>query len=223
MVVPTLALVAACGPALVFGIPYVWREAPVEIRAAPAMAISPYSPDSGNKFVPIIDIARVEGTGDAVIAGRAAPGAIVELLHNGEVHGRTVADQSGQFVMVPPRLPSGHYEVTLRSRQPDGRQAVSKQIVSIAVQPRLKDQPVVEEPHRTAATSGSDGSSPSVEVVPKITTTVVFRGDSLWRISRATYGTGMRYVVIYTVNRHQIRDSNRIYPGQIFVLPKKAR
>src|SRR5258708_2953091 len=60
-------------------------------------------------------------------------------------------------------------------------------------------------------------------VEPKITTTVVSRGDSLWRISRVTYGVGTRYAVVYKANRDRIRDPNRIYPGQIFVLPLKAR
>jgi nucleoid-associated protein YgaU len=69
----------------------------------------------------------------------------------------------------------------------------------------------------------SDGGSPSAVVVPKIATTVVSRGDGLWRISRATYGAGMRYAVVYKANRHQIRNPNRTYPGQIFVLPMKAR
>ena len=74
-----------------------------------------------------------------------------------------------------------------------------------------------------AATPLSDGSSPSAVVVSKMATTVVSRGDSLWRVSRVTYGTGMRYAVVYKANRHQIRNPNRIYPGQIFVLPMKAR
>src|SRR5712671_2579722 len=164
IVVPSLALVAACGAALVFGIAHVRREPPVETRAATAapavappasgardegsaalataqpkakavaapLAVSPRSPDT-DESVPIFDIARIERTGDAVIAGRAAPGAIVELLLNGERHDRAVADQSGQFVMVPPRLPAGDYELTLRSRQPDGKQATSKQSVVVAL------------------------------------------------------------------------------------------
>ena len=74
-----------------------------------------------------------------------------------------------------------------------------------------------------AATSLSVGGSPSAVAVPKIATTVVSRGDSLWRISRVTYGEGMRYAVVYKANRDQIRNPNRIYPGQIFVLPMKAR
>ncbi len=236
-----------------------------------ALAGSPSSPET-DESVPVFDIARIERTGDAVIAGRAAPGAIVDLLRNGELHDRTVADQSGQFVMVPPRLPSGDYELTLRSRQPDGRRATSKQSVVVALaeveshsgavplraevpfngpetaganrsvqdqavgssqahqpsQPpvqiaKRRDIAVSQLPHTTAAAPLSDGGSPSAVVVPKIATTVVSRGDSLWHISRVTYGAGMRYADVYKANQDQIRNPNRIYPGQIFVLPMKAR
>jgi nucleoid-associated protein YgaU len=58
-------------------------------------------------------------------------------------------------------------------------------------------------------------------VVPKIATTTVSRGDSLWRISHLTYGAGTRYAVIYKANREQIRNPNLIYAGQIFVLPTR--
>src|SRR6266849_3080527 len=303
IVVPSLALIAAFGAALVVGITHVRREPPVETRAATAapavsapasdardegsvalataqaeanavesaLAISPRLADT-DESLPAFDIARIERTGDAVIAGRAAPGAIVELLRNGERHDRAVADQSGQFVMVPPRLPLGDYELTLRSRQPDGKQATSKQSVVVALagvesssgavrsraevpfnvpetvganrsmldqavgssqayqpsQPPLQntkrqDIAISQLPHATAAIPLSDGGSPSAVVVPKIATTVVSRGDSLWRISRVTYGAGMRYAVVYKANHDQIRNPNRIYPGQILVLPMKAR
>jgi nucleoid-associated protein YgaU len=49
---------------------------------------------------------------------------------------------------------------------------------------------------------------------------IIRRGDSLWRISRNTYGRGARYTVIYLANGDQIRDPNRIYPGQVFRMPK---
>jgi nucleoid-associated protein YgaU len=67
------------------------------------------------------------------------------------------------------------------------------------------------------------GSSQAHQPQPQIATTVVSRGDSLWRISRINYGEGMRYAVVYKANQDQIRNPNRIYPGQIFVLPMKAR
>jgi nucleoid-associated protein YgaU len=58
-------------------------------------------------------------------------------------------------------------------------------------------------------------------IVPKILTTTVAQGDSLWRISRDTYGAGERYRVIFGANRKQIHNPNLIYPGQIFVLPAR--
>jgi nucleoid-associated protein YgaU len=48
---------------------------------------------------------------------------------------------------------------------------------------------------------------------------VIQPGNSLWRISRVIYGRGLEYTVIYEANKDQIRDPNRIYPGQIFATP----
>ena len=244
IIVPFLVLVAASGAALVFGTTHVRRQPPVVTRAATAQAeanavatpaVSPRSPDT-DESVPVFDIARIERTGDAIIAGRAAPGAIVELLRNGERHDRAVADQSGQFVMVPPRLPPGDYELTLRSRQPDGKQAISKQSVVVALAEVESNSGAVrsraEVPFNVPETVGANrsvldravGSSQAHQPSqPKIATTVVSHGDSLWRISRVTYGEGLRYAVVYKANQAQIRNPNRIYPGQIFVLPMKAR
>ena len=73
------------------------------------------------------------------------------------------------------------------------------------------------------ASPPSNGASASAVVGRKTATAVVSRGDSLWRISRVTYGAGLRYAVVYKANRDQIRNPDRIYPGQILVLPMKAR
>ena len=45
--------------------------------------------------------------------------------------------------MVPPRFPSGTYDLTLRSKQPDGKQATSKQSVAVAIKPGPAERPVV--------------------------------------------------------------------------------
>jgi nucleoid-associated protein YgaU len=277
IIVPSLAIVAACGAAIAFGVTHVWREAPSETTAIAAPVVSP--PASGARdtnsaalataqtaandvaaelavsplppvtdpSAPAFDVARIERTGEAVIAGRAAPGATVELLRNGERQDQAVADQSGQFVMVPPRLPPGDYELTLRSRLPDGTLATSKHGVTVALndaQPpasalqsraeappnvagtaaasrsQQQDVAVAQPPHATTAAAPPDrGASPAV-VEPKVATAVVSRGDSLWRISRLTYGVGTRYSVVYRANRDRIVDPNRIYPGQVFVLPR---
>ena len=150
IVVPSLALVVAGGAAIFFGITHMRREPPVEARDVTAARVATVGaavphrlPDTGDGFVPVFDIARIEPAGDAVIAGRAAPGASVELLRNGKLHDRAVANHFGQFVMVPSRLPPGEYELTLRSRQPDGKEATSKRSVVVALQPSLNDQTVV--------------------------------------------------------------------------------
>ena len=174
IVVPSIALVAAAGVALVFAVQHARRAPAVDTSAATAapaipgpesgardqrpaalaaaqaeanavvaaLGGSPPPPDSGDG-VPAFDVARIEPTGEAVIAGRAAPGATVELLRNGELHDRAVADQAGQFVIVPPRLPSGTYDLTLRSRQADGKEATSKQSVTVALEPKATERPVV--------------------------------------------------------------------------------
>jgi len=59
-------------------------------------------------------------------------------------------------------------------------------------------------------------------VVPELSTALVERGDSLWRISRQVYGRGIRYTEIFEANQDQIRNPNLIYPGQVFVLPPDA-
>ena len=376
-IIPILAFVA-CGAALAFAIQHVReppadslaattapmiskpaseaREqspAPLATAKAEANAIvdalagSPPPPENSDG-VPTFDVARIEPTGEAVIAGRAAPGATVELLRDGEVHDRAVADKSGQFVIVPPKLPPGTYDLTLRSKAPDGTVATSQQRVTASLEPRSTERPVVAlvTPNKptvvlsqpgapkpgtgalvvetveiepggkfhvsgqarpgaalrlylndsfvTSVTAGADGrfavtinegvapgsyrvrldeasssgtvraraevpfnvpdptasvwaqsktilpysaaprlatagttvlpdsgSPSSTVVVPKITTTTVSRGDSLWRLSQVSYGAGTRYAVIYKANREQIRNPNLIYPGQVFVVPAK--
>ena len=90
---------------------------------------------------------------------------------------------------------------TLASRRPEAAAAQQPQLAA------------------AGATVLPEQGSPSAVVVPKITTTTVSRGDSLWRLSNVTYGAGTRYAVIYKANRGQIRNPNLIYPGQVFVIP----
>ncbi len=58
-----------------------------------------------------------------------------------------------------------------------------------------------------------------IQDFPRGRMVVVQPGNSLWRIARRTYGSGIRYSIIYAANRDQIRDADLIYPGQIFHAP----
>jgi nucleoid-associated protein YgaU len=206
-----------------------------------------------DQSVPSFDVARIEGA-DAVIAGRAAPGAIVDLLRGGERLDRAVADASGQFVMVPSQLPAGSYELTLNTRLPDGTVTSSKQGVKVTIndvgassraaqsraeyipesasqtRPPLQPHLWAAKPQESVAlksapaTPGSSASEEGVSspaVAPRSLTKVISRGDSLWRISRITYGDGTLYAIVYRANRDRIRDPNLIHPGQILFLPMK--
>ena len=103
---------------------------PAAVAAAPA---GPLEAAAKNQSTPSFDIARVEASGEAVIAGRAAPGATVDLLRDGERLDRAVADASGEFVMVPSRLPAGSYELTLSAKLPDGTVTSSKHSVAVTI------------------------------------------------------------------------------------------
>lgn len=51
---------------------------------------------------------------------------------------------------------------------------------------------------------------------------IIRHGDNLWTIARRVYGLGIKYTAIYEANDDQIRDPDRIYPGQVFALPQSA-
>ncbi|MDE2064392.1 MAG: LysM peptidoglycan-binding domain-containing protein, partial [Bradyrhizobium sp.] len=204
---------------------------------------------------PSFDIARVEANGDAVIAGRAAPGATVDLLRDGERLDRAVADPSGEFVMVPPRLPAGSYELTLSAKLPDGTVRASQHGAAVTVndaqpiarpaqaraeyvpdtasqarpssEPRLptgkaQESAALEPAHAAHANSAKEEGASSPAAARAVSSKVVSHGDSLWRISRITYGDGSRYALVYQANRERIRNPNLIYPGQTLVLPRKG-
>ena len=270
-------LVAACSAALVFSVkreerletvtattspsqpaPSVRNEGSAALAASETKAAAPIAELAGqpsvlatDQSVPSFDVARIEGA-DAVIAGRAAPGAIVDLLRGGERLDRAVADASGQFVMAPSNLPAGSYELTLNARLPDGTVTSSKQGVKVTVndggassraaqaraeyipesasqtrpplQPHLRaakpqESVALKSAHANLGSSASEEGVSSPAAAPR--NKIVSRGDSLWRISRITYGDGTRYAIVYRANRHRIRDPNLIHPGQILVLPMK--
>jgi nucleoid-associated protein YgaU len=49
----------------------------------------------------------------------------------------------------------------------------------------------------------------------------VIKGDTLWKISEKTLGSGARYQEIFEANRPMLKDPDKIYPGQVLRIPAK--
>lgn len=108
-------------------------SAPTVAATAPAQAPAP----AATRTRPSFDVVRVSPSGDAVIAGRAAPNASVSILDGGKEIGRVTADGRGEwvFVTVEP-LAEGAHDLTLSARDSDGTEATSERSVAIVVPPR---------------------------------------------------------------------------------------
>lgn len=111
--------------------------------AAPPLAVPPPAPARVELPRPTFDTVRVEPDGASVVAGRGAPGTKVELLRNGIVHDTLSIDSSGAFAFVPPPLPTGTSEVTLRLIGPDGTSSISAQSITVVVSEGRRDAPLV--------------------------------------------------------------------------------
>ncbi|NVK35464.1 MAG: LysM peptidoglycan-binding domain-containing protein [Rhodobacteraceae bacterium] len=96
-------------------------------------------------ILPTFDVVGVEPTGDAVIAGRSKPGAVVELVANGAVVGKGTANKDGEWAIVleEPFAP-GEYDVAVRVNGADGSGAVeSEQRLAISVPNDSMGKPLV--------------------------------------------------------------------------------
>ena len=53
-------------------------------------------------------------------------------------------------------------------------------------------------------------------------TYVVKSGDSLSKIARKTLGSANKWTALWEANKDQIKDPDKIYPGQVLKLPPSA-
>jgi nucleoid-associated protein YgaU len=141
-----------------------------------------------------MNTAEFDTQGRMILSGRAAPGATVQIYLGNEPLATATADASGVWSATSSRaVPSGQLELRLDQLASSGQVA----------------QRVALPFGQTAAMEPAPGQN-----------YVVQRGNNLWRIAQRAYGAGTRYVVIYSANPDQIRNPDKIYPGQVFKIPK---
>lgn len=101
---------------------------PAKPAAAPADAAQ------SSSGAPTFDVLRVEPDGSAVIAGKAQPGAKLEILSNGKVVAQTTIDGTGDFAAVFDNpLPPGDHELVLRSTDANGKATQSEEVATVSV------------------------------------------------------------------------------------------
>jgi len=141
-----------------------------------------------------VDTVEYDEQGRVALSGHAAPGAKVQIYLGYEPLAAATADAAGAWSATSARaIAPGHGELRLDQLAADGH-VVQRIALPLA---------------GAAAVQFAQGQS-----------YVVQPGNSLWQIARRTYGNGVHYLVIYSANLGQIRDPERIYPGQVFKLPK---
>jgi nucleoid-associated protein YgaU len=133
--------------------------------------------------VPSFDVMRVEPSGDAVVAGRAEAGSIVALISNGDVVGKGIANNSGEFAIVLERpLKPGDHDVSLEAtNQETQEKSGSQQHIAVSVpedetgevlvvlnEPdapskilQLPETPVTAEPVATANAKAPETAAPA--------------------------------------------------------------
>lgn len=94
---------------------------------------------------PTFDIVRITRGGNAVIAGRAEPGAEVTVREQGQTLGTARADARGEWVLIPAEpLAPGATQLTTVAALPGAETRQSNDVVILSVPQR--DVTVVEEP-----------------------------------------------------------------------------
>jgi nucleoid-associated protein YgaU len=119
----------------------------------PAPAPKPATAPAGPQF----DVLRVDSSGNAVIAGRADPGATVTIKDGNTVLGTALADTSGSFAFVPSNpLPPGPHQLTLSETLFDGTVVTGQTSASVdvAANPSGQSLTVITGPNGSKVVSG---------------------------------------------------------------------
>ena len=154
----------------------------------------PVARDKGGPGVSL-DVVDYDDGSNIVLSGRADPNAEIRVYTDNRLIGTVRSDRKGDWQLRPVvRITLGDHELRVDRVSVEGK-ALARAVL----------------PFTRVGLQGLDLRDGRV---------VVQEGNSLWRIARATYGSGFQYTVIYDANRDRIDDPDLIFPGQVFSVPK---
>ena len=121
--------------------PVAQKQTP-KTQSAKTKIAAPIKADNkkANITTPSFDIVRITPQGDTVMAGRARPGAKVEIYDGRTKIGEVTADKRGEWVFVPTSpLAPGSRKLSLKMINPDGSVVESESDVVLVVPEKGKD------------------------------------------------------------------------------------
>ena len=149
-------------------------------------------PRSGDLVLSTVDY---DDRGLLTVTGQAQPGTSVRVYIDDRLAAEGVAAADGRWKLTPSEpVAAGKHSLRLDRVAGDGKPVARLELPF----DRIEVPPGTREFRRL----------------------VVVRGDNLWNIARAHYGTGYHHTVIFGANKEQIRNPDLIYPGQVFSLPR---
>ncbi|MEK1887391.1 MAG: LysM peptidoglycan-binding domain-containing protein [Phyllobacterium sp.] len=208
-------------------------EAPAEAQTATAAAPTGNKPVVAPAEKALVAVEAVEIEGNKVfIAGTAEAGSTVKLYANDDPLGTTKTAPNGRFLLqTVQELAVGDYIIRAEMMGRDGITIIARAAVPFKREAGERVAAVADAtmPGETGDSStgavpqGTDSTAQEAPLKNVDGSVIIRRGDNLWRISRRTYGAGMRYTTIYLANKEQIRNPNKIFPGQVFTLPEQDK
>ena len=208
---------------LIVSVPGTSSEKTLATVIAPDKPTRVLSDNGGKAQLPpgAVAVRTVEAGDDGAFfaSGIGPAGATVRLyLNDAFVADVKTAPDGAWTLRVERGMSPGHYEVRADLVEEGGKVAARAQAPFDYPRQETQRAPAPGE----NAPAAPAPPAPGVAVVPEIQSVKVVRGDSLWRISQRVLGQGQRYTQIYEANSAQIRDPNRIFPGQVLVTPQPA-
>ena len=183
-----------------------------QVEAAQVLAETPLLTDAsgtprllaGASETLVIDTLSFAPDGKITISGRGAPkGALLRAYVDTAEVGLVQVGAAGGFTLRLPAATPGPHSLRLDALDAAGR-----------VLARAEQGFEGIAPPPPAAAAVADTAAARSRIV------TISSGNTLWAIARDTYGDPYLYVQIFEANRDQIRDPDRIYPGQVFTLPE---
>jgi nucleoid-associated protein YgaU len=150
-----------------------------------------------------VDAISYDAEGEVTLTGRATgPGSVRIYLDNVPVL-TTEVGADGQWRTPLPEVDTGVYTLRVDEIAADG--TVASRV----------ETPFQREPVQTILALVEEES----DLTAPVRLVTVQPGNTLWGISRRSYGEGTLYVRVFEANRARIRDPDLIYPGQVFTVP----